>query len=95
MKWNVIFAHKLRVGHVASTLIGPPPAFPIGTFARINPLLCAGNIFNRGVEPNVENFAFHARPIVGTFFDGDTPIKVTGDAAVLQSVAVGEPFFGN
>ena len=74
MEGYVVLAHELGVGHVVCALVGPPPAFPIVSFASILPFLRASNVFDGCIKPNIENFAFHARPISIAFLDGHAPI---------------------
>ena len=74
MERHIILTHELGVGHVVSTFVGPPPAFPIGAFARINPFLGAGNVLDGRVKPDVENFALHPGPVFSSVFDRNTPV---------------------
>jgi len=74
MEGHVVLAHELGVGDVVGALVGSPPAFPIVPFASVLPFLRAGNVFDGGIKPDVENFAFHARPISVAFLDGHAPI---------------------
>ena len=95
MERHVVLAHKLGIAHVVGTFVSAPPAFPIAAFPGIDPFLGAGDIFDGGVEPDIKHLALHPRPIFVAAFDGDTPIKVAGDATVLQTVTVMQPFLGD
>ena len=93
MEGHIVLAHKLHIAHVRSAFIGAPPALPVGAFTGIHPFAGGGDIFNWCVKPDVENFALHSRPGRIAAPDGNAPIKVAGNAAVLQSITVIEPFF--
>ena len=92
---HVIFAHELRVLDVIGAFIGAPPAGPVVPFACIDPFLGAGDVFDGRVKPDVENLPIHARPVLFAVFDGDAPVEIAGDAAVLQAITVIEPFLRN
>ena len=92
---DVILAHELGIGHIIGAFVGAPPAFPIRAFTCIDPFLGAGDIFDRRVKPDVEDLALHAGPVLCSVFDRDAPVQIAGDAAVLQAVAVIEPFVGD
>ena len=83
MKGYIVFTHELRVAHIVCTFVGPPPAFPILAFARIYPFLRAGDVFDRRVEPDIEDFTFHSRPGLIAACNGHAPVKITGNATVL------------
>ena len=91
---HVVLAHELGVADVIGALVGAPPAFPAGALvlAGVVPFLGAGDVFDGRVEPDVEDLALHARPGRGPAPDGHAPGEVAGDAAVLQTFAVVEPF---
>ena len=91
MEGHVVLAHELGIGHVACALIEPPPARPVAA-GLLGPFLRARDIFDRRVEPDVEDLAFHPRP--GRPFElcRNAPAQIAGDAAVLQPLAVKEPF---
>ena len=56
------------------------PAIGIGPFGG------AGDIFDGGVEPDVEDLALHPRPGGAIELGGHAPVQVAGDAAVAQHV---------
>ena len=90
MKWNVILAHELGIADVAGAFVGAPPTFPITVLQAIgfSPFTSTGDIFNGGVEPNVKDFAFHARPFGVAVFDGDAPIQITCNATIAQTITI-------
>ena len=83
MKRNVILSHELGIGDIIGPLIGTPPTLPIAAFARINPFLGTGDVFDWRIKPDIENLALHAGPIGVTPFDGHTPIQITGNPPIL------------
>ena len=95
MERYVILAHELGIGHVIRAFVRAPPPFPIVAFARVDPFLGAGDIFDWGVEPDIENLALHPWPIGIALFHRDTPVQIARDATVLQSIPIVEPFFRN
>ena len=84
MKRNVILSHELGIGDIIGPLIRTPPTLPIVAFARIiNPFLRTGDVFDGCIKPDIENLAFHPRPIGVTTFDWYTPIQITGNPPIL------------
>ena len=59
------------------------------------PIRRAGDVFDGRVEPDVEDLALHAGPVLVAFLDRDAPVEIAGDAAILQAVAVVQPFLGD
>ncbi len=94
MERDIVFGHELDVSHVVGTFVFTPPAFPI-TACGISPFGGCSDIFDRCVEPNVENFAIHVGPVVVSALDRNTPVQIPGDATILQAVPVVEPLLGN
>ena len=92
---HVVLAHELNIADILGPLVGAPPAFPIRPLARIDPFGSAGDIFDGRVEPDIEHLALHPRPRLIALFDGNAPIQIAGDAAILQPVTVIEPFLGD
>ncbi|MPL95483.1 hypothetical protein SDC9_41654 [bioreactor metagenome] len=88
---HVVLAHELGIGHVLGALVGAPPARPVPA-GLVRPFLGRGDIFDRRVEPDVEDLAFHALPRRALELRRHAPGKVAGDAAVLQPVAIEQPF---
>ena len=78
-------------------LVGAPPAFPVGfrQAIGIDPFGGAGDVFDGGVEPDIEDLALHARPGLIALPDRHAPVQVAGDAPVLQAVTVVQPFLCN
>ena len=95
MKRDVIFAHELGIGDIIGPLIGAPPSLPIAAFARIDPFLGTGDVFDWRIKPDIENFAFHPGPIGVTAFHGHTPIQITGNPPILKAIPIVQPFFRN
>uniref|UniRef100_A0A0N5A620 TRUD domain-containing protein n=1 Tax=Parastrongyloides trichosuri TaxID=131310 RepID=A0A0N5A620_PARTI len=57
---HVVLAHELDVADVVRALVQTPPRAPVS--ARLfGPLLGRGDVFDRRVEPDVEDLALHAR----------------------------------
>ena len=94
---HVVLAHELNIAHVVRALVRAPPAFPIrvGFAVGIGPFGGRANIFDGGVEPDIEHLALHARPVLIAAFYRHAPFQVAGDATVLQAVAVMQPFLGD
>ena len=92
---DVVLAHELGIAHVVGTFVGAPPAFPIRPFARIDPFLRAGDVFDGGIEPDIKDLALHPRPICVAAFDRHTPVQIARDTTVLQPVTVMQPFLCN
>ena len=97
MKWHVILAHELHIAHVIRAHVGAPPAHPcgIGQPLGIGPLGGGRDVFDGGIEPDVEHLAIHPRPRFVAHHHRHTPVQIAGDATVLQTVAVVQPFPGN
>ena len=97
MERHVIFAHKLEILHIIRALVGAPPAFPCGVrfTVGIGPFGGCGDVFDGRIEPDVEHFAFHAGPWMLAALHRHPPVQITGDAPVLQTVAVIQPFLGD
>ena len=97
MERHVVFAHELVIGHVRSTFVGAPPALPcrIIQTVRIGPFGGAGDVFDGGIEPDVEHLALHPRPRLIAAHHRDAPMQIAGDAAILQPVAIVQPFLGD
>ena len=93
MERHVVLAHELNVAHVGGTLVGAPPAFPVGIRRAVfvGPFLGAGDVLDGGIKPDVEDLAFHAGPGRFAFLDRHAPVEVPRDAPVLQPVAIVEP----
>ena len=94
---HVVLAHELDIAHITRAPVGAPPAFPVGfrQAIGIGPFSGAGDVFDGRVEPDIEDLAFHARPGLIALLHRHAPIQVTGDAPVLQPVAVVQPFPGD
>ena len=95
VKRHIVLAHELGIGHILGAFIRAPPAFPILACSRIYPFLRAGDIFDRGIEPDIEHFAFHAGPVLIAVLNRNAPVQIAGNAAVLQPIAIIEPFLCN
>ena len=97
MERHVILAHELGISYIFGPFVGAPPALPIGLCQIVcfGPFASAGDIFDRGVEPDVKHFAFHTWPFLVTVLDRDAPIQIAGDATVAQTVAIMQPFAGD
>jgi hypothetical protein len=94
---HVVLAHELDIAHIPGALVGAPPALPgIRIEAlRLGPFGAAGDVFDGRVEPDIEDLAFHPRPVRVALPHRNAPVEVAGDAAVLQPVAVMQPFPGD
>ena len=74
---DVVLRHELRVAHVAGL---EPPRFPVARRGiEIGPLLRHAEVFDRRVEPDLEDLVLEAGPI-----DRHAPMKIASDAPVLQ-----------
>ena len=94
MEGHVVLAHHLHIAHVPRALVGAPPAFPafIGA-VRVAPLLGGGDVFDGGVEPDVEDLVLEPRPGQAAPGHRHAPGEVAGDAPVdqpLVQVLVGD-----
>src|SRR5690606_13060991 len=89
--------HELDITHVAGALVLTPPAGPrlVGQAVRVGPFRGRGDIFDRRVEPDIEDLSFHPRPRPWPALHRNSPVEVAGDAAVFETLAVFEPFPGN
>ena len=61
----------------------------------VGPFGGGGDVFDGRVEPDIEDLALHSWPGLVALADGHAPVQVAGDAAVLQALAVVEPFPGD
>ena len=77
---HVVLAHELDVAHVARTLVGAPPAFPVGVGLAVGlgPFGGGGDVFDRRVEPDVEDLALHAGPVFGRLCGPGCPSRGRG-----------------
>src|SRR6056297_3584200 len=91
---HVVLAHELHISNITGPLVGAPPTFPVtfGTFGGMSPFGGGGDVFDGRVEPDVEDLTLHAGPGLVALPDRNAPVEVAGDAAVLQALAVVEPF---
>src|SRR6056297_3017055 len=90
-------ASPMPIGNAGGAPVGAPPAFPIGIglAMRLGPFARAGDVFDGRVEPDVKDLAFHAGPVFLALLDRNAPVQIAGDAPVLQSVTIVEPFLGD
>ena len=97
MEGHIVLAHELVIGDIRRPHVGAPPALPGGIRQAmgVGPFGGGGDIFDGGVEPDIEHLALHPRPRLITAPDRNAPMQIAGDAAVLQAVAVVQPLPGN
>ena len=83
---DVVLAHELHIANVVGALVQTPPVAP-GRAVLLGPFLGRADVFDGGVEPDVEDLALHAgtRPAVGADY-GHAPGQVAGDAPVDQAL---------
>src|ERR1051326_5262373 len=84
MKRNVVLAHELDIAHVFGAIVLSPPTLPV-TFRRVRPFHRCADVFNRSIEPDVEDLAFKARPRLTSIRYRNSPGQIASDAAILQS----------
>ena len=81
---DVVLAHELDVADVIRPLVRAPPVAPRRA-GRIGPFLGRADIFDGGVEPDIEDLALHPRTRSAVGSDHrHAPFQVARDAAVDQ-----------
>ncbi len=85
MEGDIVLAHEFDVADVMGALVGPPPAFPVLALG-VGPLAGGGDVFDGGVEPDVEDLVLEARPGLPAAGHRHAPGQVAGDAAVDQAL---------
>ena len=97
MERDVVLAHELDIPDVVGAFVRPPPPLPfgVGMAVGVSPFRSSGDVFDRGVEPDVKYFAFHSGPRLVSSANGHAPVQIPRNSAVLQTVAVEQPFFGD
>src|ERR1700719_2307726 len=79
MEGNVILAHELDITDVRGPFILTPPASPV-TACSFGPFHGSADIFDRSVEPDVEDLSFKTRTHLALISYRNTPGKVASDA---------------
>ena len=92
MERDIVFAHELDVTDIFGSIVFPPPTFPV-FFGSLCPFHGGADVFNRCVEPDVEDFAFKAGTNVALVSYWNTPADVAGYTSVLQPFI--QPFPSN
>ena len=82
MEGDVVLRHELGVADVRVDVV--PPRLPVAA-GGVRPLLRRADVLDGGVEPHVEDLAFGRQLRPGVRRDGDAPVQVTGDRAVVQA----------
>ena len=91
---DVVLAHELDVADILGPLVQTPPVAP-AVSGRIRPFLGRADIFDGGVEPDVEDLVLHARTREAVLGHRHAPGQVAGDAPVNQTLVqmlVGDGF---
>ena len=95
---HVVLAHELDIAHVVRALVGAPPAFPVGLVLAVahRPIRrwrrCIRSARRtRRRRPCPPCRASPRSPLLHRH----APVEIAGDAAVLQPVAVVQPFPGD
>ncbi len=91
MERDVVLGHELGVADVLGLV--PPGLVVAVRRVGVRPLLGGGDVFDRGVEPDVEDLALGRQVGPGVGRDRHAPVEVTGDGAVVQ--ALGQPLAGD
>ena len=93
MEGDVVLAHEFDIADVGRALVGAPPALPVAIRLGVGPFPGGGDVFDRRVEPDVEDLVLEARPRQAVAGDGHAPGQVAGDPTVdqpLVQVLVGD-----
>jgi len=81
---DIVLAHELDVADIVRPLVRPPPVAPGGP-GRLGPFLGRADVFDGGVEPDIEDLALHPRTRAAVrTHHRHTPFQVAGDAPVDQ-----------
>lgn len=97
MEWYVIFVYELGIGYVLGVFVqmllvvlcGIGFVVCIGVFGGF------GDIFDWGVELDIEDFVFYFWLWLIVFFDWDVLVQIVGDVLVLQFFVIVQLFFGD
>src|SRR5208282_1727717 len=71
---DVVLAHELDIGDIVSALGQPPPS-PPRTASRIRPLRGRSDVFDRRVEPDIEDLVLEARTGAPVLRDRNPPTE--------------------
>ena len=91
---HVVLAHELDVAHILGALVGAPPALPVGIAlpVGVGPFGGAGDVFDGGVEPDVEHLALHPRPGLVAFL---APARPSARSRVMPRSCKPSPSFSH
>ena len=92
MEGHIVLAHEFPIGDVLGGVAVPPVLPRLALAVLVGPFLGGGDIFDRRVEPDIEDLALE-RAIGDVVGHRNAPFQVAGDAAILQALV--QPLIGD
>ncbi len=91
MEGDIILAHEFDIADVIGTLVEAPPLLPVVGVAPVllsqvrKIFLGRADIFDRCIEPDIEDLVLEAGTWLAILGNGNTPLQIARDATVDQA----------